>query len=160
MQQQPGNIITTLRLDSSIAMDNRRYITALSALGLLDFGLMSLFQMGALRKLPDLPLGIVESEKVISSKDAAILQLPDAVIALNLYAANFLLVALASVQKKHSRIYDLLLSGVVAGNAAGALYFVLNMIFVQKKACIYCIAGALINFLSVKPMLALFKSGK
>jgi uncharacterized membrane protein len=160
MNQQGASVIDQLRLDTSAAMDNRRYIAALSSLGLLDFSLMTLFQIGALRRLPDLPLPFVTSEKIISSKDAAIYGLPDAVIALNLYAANLLLIALASVRKKESGIYDLLLGGVVAGNAAGSLYFLLNMIFKQKKACIYCVAGALISFTSLKPILKLLRGKK
>jgi uncharacterized membrane protein len=36
----------------------------------------------------------------------------------------------------------------VAGNTVGAIFYLYKMIFVQKKICLYCVAGAAINIAS------------
>lgn len=150
-------ISVDLREGNSKDNQNRRKIAFLSALGIVDFTIISLYQIGGIRKLPDVPLNFINSEKVISSDSASILGMPDAPIALNMYIVNMLLASSAINKKKPSRWLDLLLGSIVAGNAAGAAYFMLNMTLIQKKACLYCITGALVNFMTIKPMLALLR---
>lgn len=150
-------VIKRIRKDTSEVTGYRREIAALAAVGLLDFTLISLFQLGYIKKLPDLPGKFFDTKKVNSSKDAVILGLPDGVISLAAYTATILLATAATRFKKQSRILDVAMGGVLLGQAAGAGQYLINMAVVQKKACIYCIAGAAINFASLKPLYKLFK---
>lgn len=155
--KQETTIIDHIRQDSSEATEYRRDIAALAAFGLLDFSLISLFQMGKIKQLPDLPGKVFDTHKVNTAKDAVLLGLPDGVISLGGYAATMFLAMAAMRYKKQSRLLDVALGGVVIGQAAGAAQYMVNMTTVQKKACIYCIAGAVINFAALVPLARLFK---
>ena len=150
-------IIDKIRRDKTDAAEYRRQIAASSALGLIDFSLISLFQLGYIKSLPDLPGKVFDTEKVNSSKDAVLLGLPDGVISLGAYTATILLATAATRFKKQSRMLDVLMGGIVLGQAAGAAQYLYKMAFVQKRVCIYCVAGAAINFASLSPLRKLFK---
>ena len=149
--------IDKIRNDSSEATSYRRQLAALSALGLADFSLISLFQLGYIRHMPDFPGEVFDTEKVNSSKDAVLLGMPDGVISLGSYAATMLLATAATRYKKPSRVLDVAMGGIVLGQAAGGALYLYNMAFVQKKVCIYCVAGALINLASLIPLRKLLK---
>jgi len=150
-------IIDKIRNDSSIPTEARRQIAALAALGLVDFSLISLFQMGYIEELPDLPGKLFDTKKVNTSKDAVLLGLPDGVVSLGGYTATIILAMAATRYKKQSRLLDMALAGVMLGQAAGAAQYLVNMTFVQKKICIYCLAGAAINFTALSPLRRLFR---
>ncbi|MFZ6013754.1 MAG: vitamin K epoxide reductase, partial [Bacteroidota bacterium] len=59
-----------LRDKQSDDLDRRRKIITLSAIGLLDFSIISLYQTGVIKKLPDFRLPIFDSNKVNASKEA------------------------------------------------------------------------------------------
>lgn len=155
--KEEKSIIHKIRNDSSEAAEYRRQIAALSAVGLLDFSLISLFQLGYIKHMPDLPGKVFDTEKVNSSEDAVLLGMPDGVISLGSYAATILLATAASRFKKPSRLLDMAMGGIVLGQAAGGALYLYNMAFVQKKVCVYCVAGAAINFATLIPLRKLFK---
>ncbi len=155
--QNEYSAVDKLRADQSKPTQYRRQIASLAALGLLDFSVISLFQLGYIKHMPDLPGKLFDSEKVNSSDDAVILGIPDGVISLSMYAATLFLATLASTKKKRSKWLDYLLGGVIAGQAIGAAQYLYTMTAVQKKVCLYCVTGAFINFAAVKPMLSLLK---
>ena len=132
--------------------DYRRQIAALSAAGLIDFTLISLYQLGIIDKLPDLPGKLFDSNSVNASNDAQVMGIPDGAVSLTLYAATILLAAGALKQKKRGNVFDWLLAGLAIGQAAGGAYYLYNMATVQKKVCVYCVAGALINFATLSPL--------
>ena len=150
--------IDLLRSDTSDKNANRRKIAATAALGLADFSLISLFQLGYIRHLPDLPGELFDTEKVNSSEEAVILGIPDGVVSLGAYAATIALATAGSRSTKYSRLFDLALGGVVVGQAVGGAWYLFNMATVQKKVCIYCVAGALINFSSLGPLVNLLRN--
>jgi uncharacterized membrane protein len=151
-----NNAIDILRDDHSAKTENRRHIAALSALGLADFSIISLYQMGYIKYLPDVPYKVFDSDKVNASKEAVMMGLPDGVISLGMYAGSMFLATAASSKPKYSKWLDLALGGIVLGQAVGAAMYLYKMAAVEKKACLYCITGAVINFASLKPALALF----
>lgn len=151
------SVIDKIRKDKSTDTKIRREIAAMSAVGMADFSLISLLQMGYFKKLPDIPGEIFDSKKVNTSKDAVIMGMPDGVISLGAYAATMFLAMAGSRYKKRSRLIDLALGGIVLGQAVGAAQYLYKMAFVQKKICIYCVAGAAINFMSLKPVYNLIR---
>ena len=145
------SVIDKIRKDKSTETENRRSIAAKAAAGLADFSLISLLQLGFFRKLPDPPGKVFNTVKVNTSKDAVMMGMPDEVISLGGYALTMLLAVAASRFKKQSRLLDMALGAVVLGQAAGAAQYLYKMAFVQKRICVYCVAGAAINFASLRP---------
>lgn len=146
-----------IRNDSSPTTQNRRKIAALSAAGLADFSLISLLQIGYFKSLPDLPGKVFDTVKVNTSEEAEILGMPDGVISLGAYAATMFLAMAGSRYKKKARLMDLALGGIVLVQAVGAAQYLYKMAFVQKKVCVYCMAGAAINFAALKPAFQLLQ---
>ncbi|CAN5795590.1 hypothetical protein BH24BAC1_BH24BAC1_13030 [soil metagenome] len=152
--------IDLLRENSRPDTQKRRQIAALAALGLVDFSIISLYQLGYIRHLPDPPGKLFDSDQVNASEEAVILGMPDGVISLGAYAAIMFLATAGSAQKTRSRWLDWLLGGIIAGQAIGAAQYLYKMVAVEKKVCLYCVTGAIINFVSVKPALELLTEGK
>ncbi len=142
-------IRNSLREDSSEDMERRRKIICLSAVGLADFSLISLYQTGVIKRLPDLPFSIFDTNKVNASQSAYRLGIPDGPVSSLAYSATMVL-ASAGGGKSAGRkpLLDVALGATVAGNAIGAIVYLNDMIFKQKKICIYCVTGAAINIAS------------
>jgi uncharacterized membrane protein len=138
-----------LRNDHSKDLVRRRKVSLLSALGAIDFSVISLYQTGIIKHLPDIPSPLFDSDKVNGSKDAYRFGVPDGPIGVVTYG---LIMALASAggSEKTDRApaFDAALGATVAGNALGAIFYLHNMIFKQKKICPYCVTGAAINIAS------------
>lgn len=138
-----------LRNGTAADLARRRKIIALSSIGLLDFTLISLYQTGVIRKLPDVPLALFDSNKVNASKQAYMMGAPDGPISAAAYALSMVLASAGgSNQTNRPPVLDMMLSGVVAGNAIGGAWYLVDMITRQKKICLYCVTGAMINFTS------------
>ncbi len=152
------SIIDQMRAADDKAVVSRRRIAALAAAGLVDFSVISLFQMGFIKSLPDLPGKVFDSNSVNSSKDAVLLGIPDAPISLMAYAATIVVATAGNRKSKYTKYLDLLLGGIVLGQAFGAGHYLYKMITVQKKVCMYCVTGALINFAALKPLYDLYRS--
>lgn len=150
-------VIDNVRQDSSEATAYRRQIAALAALGLIDFSLITLFQLGYIKKLPDIPHKLFDTQKVNTSEEAVLFGIPDGVVSLSGYTATMALAVAATRFKKPSRILDVAMGGVLLGQAFGAGQYLVNMTTVQKRACIYCIAGAVINFAALGRLRKLLK---
>lgn len=138
-----------LRNNHSDDLDRRRKIICLSAIGIVDFSIISLYQTGVIKSLPDLPFPIFDSDKVNTSKSAYRFGVPDGTLGATGYGLTMAL-ASAGGDENASRkpIFDVLLGGVIAGNAAGGLFYLYDMAFKQKKICLYCVTGAAINIAS------------
>lgn len=138
-----------LREGVSDNLRRKRKIIALSALGLVDFSIISLYQTGVIKKLPDIPLPIFDSNKVNAANNAYILGVPDGPISATVYGLAMVLAAAGGSESTGRKpAFDVLLGAAIAGNAAGAVYYMYDMIFKQKKICLYCVTGALINIAS------------
>lgn len=138
-----------LRFGTGDALQRQRLLIMLSIAGLLDFVPISLYQTGVINKIPDLPLKGLDSNKVNAAEDAYQMGGPDGPISMLAYAGVMVLASWKGSGKSgRTPVHDLALGALVAGNAAGALYYLGNMVFKQQKACIYCIAGAAVNFAS------------
>lgn len=149
--------IDKIRKDKSEDSENRRSVAALAAAGLVDFSLISLLQLGYFKNLPGLPGKIFNTKKVNTSQDAVIMGMPDGVISLGAYVATMFLATAATRFKKRSGLLNLVLGAVVLGQAVGAAQYLYKMALVQKKVCVYCVAGAAINFASLKPVYSLIR---
>ena len=157
MKKSKESIISAIRRDKRSTTRERRKVAALSVLGLVDFSIISLYQLGYIKSLPDLPGKVFDSDKVNASKEAEIAGLPDGVISLGLYTAGIVLATAGIRRRKKHNIFDYLLGAAALGQAAGAAQYLVNMATVQKKACPYCITGAIINFATLAPVYRLLR---
>lgn len=146
---KPFEIRRALIAEKSDALSRRRNVILLSAIGLVDFSIISLYQTGVIKKLPDLPYKVFDSNKVNKAPEAYAMGVPDGPISAAVYAATMILASAAGSENSGRKpIFDVMLGGAVLGNAAGAAYYLYDMIFKQKKVCLYCVTGAAINFAS------------
>lgn len=144
-----------LREGENKSLSRRRRIALLSAIGLTDFNFISLYQMGFIRRLPDLPGKIFDSNKVNASKHAYGMGLPDGPVSSGVYSLIMILASYKGDKKSGRPLWaDLALAGTVFFNAVGAIQYTKNMITEQEKACPYCITGALVNFAMVPLIVA------
>ena len=145
-----AQIKNELRESSNDDLDKRRKLVLLSAAGLVDFSVISLYQTGVIKKLPDLPLEIFDTNKVNASDAAYRLGAPDGTISSLVYAAVMVLASAKGTETSGRKpVMDVALGAAVAANAVGAVSYLSNMIFKQKKICLYCVTGAAINIASV-----------
>lgn len=154
MSKQALSPVKKIRKRSGRAAASRREIALLSVIGLVDFVPISLYQLGIIRHLPDLPGELFDSDYVNASKEAQVAGLPDGPVSLLMYAANLVLVT--GALKKKRNVFDYLIAGNSLGQAAGGAYYLYNMATKQKKVCVYCVTGALINFATLVPLYKLF----
>ncbi len=130
-------------------LDRRRTIMILSAIGIVDFAFISLYQSGAINRMPELPFKSFDSNKVNASPDAYRMGAPDGAISTLVYATGMVLASWGGTPVSGRKpVHDVAMGAAIAGNAAGAVYYLGDMIFKQKKVCPYCIAGAAINIAS------------
>lgn len=134
-----------LREEQSPSLQRRRRIALLSALGLIDFAVISLYQIGVLRHLPDLPGRLFDSDQVNLSPKAFALGGPDGPLGALQYA---LLLVLASyggaAHSGRPRWLSLALAATGLAGAGAGLDYLRDMVR-QRRACPYCITGAGLN---------------
>ncbi len=121
----------------------RRRVAALAAFNVAEFAFLSLYQLGSLKRLPDVGLPGFDAAAVNRSRKAYQLGTPDSPVAA---ALNGLILAVAAWggtrATGRSRYADWLLALLVAGGALGSLEFMRNMAFVQRRVCLYCVLAA------------------
>ncbi len=152
LQNDIDEVRDTLRYGKSKSLRRRRKITIMAILGMLDFAVITLYQSGILKHLPDLPFKPFDSDFVNGSETAYKMGVPDGATGASVYG-TILVLALFGGKRGllRSKLFDKLLFGAVAVNALGGLYYLYEMAFKQKRVCLYCLTGALLNFLMVPP---------
>lgn len=145
----------------SESLNRRRKIIMISLFGLGNAAIITLYQTGIIKKLPDLPLKSFDSPKLTSSEKAFEFGMPDAPGASLLYSLIMVLATYGGSRSiKRIFLFDQLLLGATIVNAAFAAQYFYNMIAKQKKLCVYCIAVTLTNFSMLPYSWREFKLGR
>jgi uncharacterized membrane protein len=143
-----------LREGRSPRLRRRRRLGILAAVGAVDFTVISLYQFGVIRHLPDPPARIFDSDRVNASRKAYALGVPDGTLGLGLYALTLLLASAGgSEESGRHPAFDFLLGGTVAAGVIGAAHYLYDMVRNQRRACLYCLIGAAANF-AMAPIVA------
>jgi uncharacterized membrane protein len=129
-------------------MTSRRIATLASLIG-IEFLVVGLRQLGVIRRVPDLPVRGFDSNAVITSPAAHPFGVPDAPVAAALSAT----IAALAARRRPGPITEVALAGAVLAGAGGALYYLREMFFRQKRLCIYCLVAAS-GLLALVPMTA------
>jgi uncharacterized membrane protein len=140
---KPKKIRDELRSGTSEDLERRRKLILLSTIGIADFGLIALLQSGVIRRLPDIPYPVFDTNGINTSKTSYAMGVPDAFVS-NLMFSMKMALATAGGSEKTSRkpVFDLLLGAVSLGHSLGAVKMTYDMLFKKKKICVYCLTGA------------------
>ena len=147
----PARLSRQLRHARGSYMENRRNIVVTSLVAQAAMGLISLYQMGVIRDLPDLPLPYMDAEKVDAAAQAySRLDMPDAPLGINSYATTLALAAIGGKHRAREKPWlplALLVKTIFDAGQAGKL--TADQWLRHRAFCIWCLIAALATFISV-----------
>lgn len=145
---KPRQLSEELRHGSGDFLEERRGVIALSLAAIGCMGLIALYQTGIIRRLPDLPLPLMDADKVDASDEAyAKLQTPDAFIGLGSYAVTMGLAAMGGKKRAQEQPWIPLALAVKAGaDALQAAKLSCDQWARHKAFCIWCLGAAAATF--------------
>ena len=149
----PEELSRAMREGDEPFLQRRRWIVGLALYNIVAMGAISLFQMGILRRVPELHLPGEDADKINGSAQAyEILQTPDAVLAIGSYAATAALAAMGPPDRANTLPWAALGMGVKAlADAAFAVKLLIDQPTKYKAYCSWCVTGALAT-LAVVPL--------
>ena len=141
----PQQLRTDLQEGRSSHVRRRRAIAALSILGMAGMAVVSLFQVGLIRHLPDPPIRRFHSDKVNSSYSAYHYGVPDGPLSLAAHAVNLVLAGMGGASRARRAPWIPLLAAGKAAAGAGmaARYLFYQMSVVERAWCGYGLIDAL-----------------
>ncbi|WP_458095148.1 vitamin K epoxide reductase family protein [Roseomonas sp. WA12] len=147
----PSELSRDLRLRTDPDLRRRRWLVGLSLLGVAIGQVVTLYQTGIIRRLPDPPVGPFDSERVNASDYAyKRLQMPDAVLMIATYAVTAALAAAGGRNRAEEQ------PGLPLALAAKTLFDVgTNLKLAQeewadnKALCAYCQTASLVSIASL-----------
>lgn len=127
---------------------NRRRVAALSLLSLGAMGVISLYQMGIIRHLPEPDLPLLDADKVDAADEAyAKLGTPDAVLGLVSYAATAALAAMGGQDRARTTPWiPVALAAKAAVDAVQAGKLTWDQWAKQRAFCSYCLVASAATF--------------
>ncbi len=133
-----------LRRRTSPHLRRRRRQTALMLGATAAMGVVSLYQTGLLRHLPDPPVPGFDSDRVDASGEAyETLKTPDATLGIASYGATLALVGMGGADRAGSRPWiPLLAAAKLAYDGAGAAWLTAEQITRHRALCFYCLLAS------------------
>lgn len=144
MAQGAAVLSRELRAGSGGHLTQRRVVTALSLTGAASMGLITLYQMGIIKHLPELPLPWFDADAVDASAEAyQYLAAPDATIGLTSYSATLLLAAIGGRDRASTKPWlPLTLAAKVALDVANAARLSISQWTKRRAFCMWCLLAA------------------
>lgn len=115
---------------------------ALSAMGSL--GVVTAYQMGLLRHLPEPPLALFDADRVDASGEAyQYLKTPDGALGLASYAATLILAGMGSARRAEERPWiPLALAAKVVADVASSVFLTVEQGTRHRRFCSWCLVAA------------------
>ena len=147
----PTQLSEELRTGEGDFLEERRTVVALSLTAIGCMGLIAAYQIGLLKRLPDLPLPLMDADKVDASEEAyAKLSMPDAFLGLGSYAATMGLAAMGGKDRAVQQPWIPLALAAKAGvDALQAGKLTYDQWAKHKAFCIWCLVAAAATFATV-----------
>jgi uncharacterized membrane protein len=146
----PAELRGEIRHSDSRDMRLRRNLAAVSLVGIASMAIVSLYQMGKVRHLPDPPTDKphFDSDKVNASEEAFSYGMPDAPLTLLAHATNLAIAAAGPADRARSKPWLPILAAAISlpQAAIAAKYLFHQMPKVDKAWCPYCVVDALTHF--------------
>ena len=148
---KPEELSQQLRKGQARFMFQRRGIAALSLAAIGSMGLISLYQLGLIKHLPEPPLPHFDADKVDAAPEAyALLNTPDGVIGLGSYAVTLALAAMGSQDRAKDQPWLALALGAKVGfDTSQAARLTINQWTKQKAFCFWCLLASLATLLTI-----------
>jgi uncharacterized membrane protein len=133
-----------LRRGNGDHLARRRRQTALVLGATAAMGVITMYQTGILRRLPDPPLAGVDSDKVDASGEAYVmLHTPDATLSIANYGVTLALIGMGGANRwREQPVIPLLAAAKLMSDAGGAAWLTVEQITKHKALCAYCLAAA------------------
>ncbi len=147
----PRQLSRQLREDDDPFLSNRRGIVACGLTAAGAMALITLYQFGIIKHLPEPPLAGLDADKVDGSEEAySYFQTPDAFIGLGSYAATMGLAAMGGKDRAATRPWiPLALLAKTAADAAQAGKLTIDQWTKHKAFCLWCLLAATATFVSL-----------
>lgn len=146
----PAQLRDEIRDDPGRDMRLRRNAAAVSLVGIASMAIVSLYQMGKVRHLPDPPTSTphFDSDKVNATTEAFGYGMPDGPLTLLAQATNLAIAAAGPADRARTRPWLPIVAAVVAAPqaAVAAKYLFHQMPNVDEAWCPYCVVDALTHF--------------
>ena len=133
-----------LRRRTSPHLRRRRRQTALMTGATAAMGLITLYQTGLVRHLPDPPLPGFDSDKVDASGEAyQTLKTPDATLGIAGYGTTLALIGMGGADRAGRRPWiPLLATAKLAYDGAGAAWLTAEQVTKHRALCFYCLLAS------------------
>lgn len=141
---QAERVSDDLRRRTSPHLRRRRRQTAFMLGATAAMGVVSLYQTGLLRHLPDPPLPGFDSDRVDASGEAyETLKTPDGTLGIASYGVTLALVGMGGADRAGSQSWvPLLASAKLAYDGAGAAWLTAEQITKHRALCFYCLLAS------------------
>ena len=151
MALSPAELSHELRKDRTPDLRRRRWIAGLSFVGSTAGMIVSLYQMGVFRRLPDLPLGIFDATKVDASDYAyKRFQMPDGPLMVASYALTAALAGAGGKDRaRDNPALPIALAAKTLYDVAVALKLAQEEWQENQALCGYCQAATIASLISV-----------
>jgi uncharacterized membrane protein len=147
----PTQLSHELRNETTPDLTRRRWIVGLSMLGATAAKLVSLYQTGILRDLPDPPVEVFDSARVDAAPYAySRLNAPDGPLMLISYGATALLASMGGKDRtRQTPLVPILMTLKIAGDVALALQLAREEWRDTKALCFYCQVATVASLVSL-----------
>lgn len=136
----PRRLSKELREGQSPELTNRRWILGLNLVGITMAQIVSAYQTGLIKRLPDLPLPILDSDKVDASAYAyKRFDTPDGLFMIVTYGITACLVGAGGMQRHRTRPWlPILMGAKILGDVLSGVVLAREEWAENKKLCMYC----------------------
>lgn len=148
---EPKQLSRELREGNSSDLERRRWIVGLSTLGASMAQIVTLYQMGVLKQLPDLPIPFVDSDRVDASPYAySRLNTPDGPLMLINYGVTAWLATTGGENRaKENPLIPIAMGVKILIDAIAAAELAREEWSENKAFCEYCQVATLCSFASL-----------
>lgn len=144
-----------LRRGRGASLRRRRRIVARSLIASGALGLVSLYQTGIIRRLPEPPLPGLDGERVDAAPEAyQILSTPDAILGIGSYGATMTLAAAGGADRNRTHpLLGIALGAKALADAGAAAKLTADQFLRHRAACFWCLVAAAASFAALPPAL-------
>lgn len=137
-----------LRTASTPHLARRREVVALSLVASGSMALITLYQVGLIKHLPEPPLPMMNADKVDASAEAyEKFSTPDAILGLGSYTATMALAAMGGADRVETMpLVPIALAGKVAFDVINAAKLSLDQWTKHRAFCFWCLVAATATF--------------
>lgn len=149
--QKSETLATSLRQSSGEHLRRRRGIFGLFLAASASMSIIALYQLGILKRVPEPSLPGFDSDKVTGSPQAyALLETPDAVLAMGSYAVTMTLAAMGPADRANEQsVLPIALAAKIGFDAILAAKYTLKEWSDHRAMCFWCLIASTATIASI-----------